>query len=76
MTHSEKIKWNYLPGAHTQDVAKRFQNIKRDFRYLRKKLAGSKAQLMFSSTLLVGHWDSGRVKQVDGVNDWLPRLKA
>lgn len=48
---------------------KRFQNIKRDFRSLRKKLKGSEAQVLLSSTLLVGHWDSGRVKQVDGVND-------
>lgn len=43
-------------------LGQRFQNIKSDFRFLRKKLKGSGAHTVFSSTLLVGDWDSGRVK--------------
>lgn len=46
---------------------KRFQNIKRDFRFLRKKLKGSELQIVFSSAFLVRQWDSSGLKQVDGV---------
>lgn len=41
-------------GLHDTGT-KRSQNIKRDFRSLQKKLNRSEAQVVFSSTLLVGH---------------------
>lgn len=36
-----------------------------------KTLKGPGAQVVFSFILPVGHWDPGRVKQVDRVKDWL-----